>query len=108
MSKIMIESKRFIRKKEDFTCNTCGLHVKGNGYSNHCSSCLWSRHVDYNPGDRLNSCGGMMEPVGLVTKHGKEYVVHKCVVCGGLSQTKKLAGDSQEVSLRISSNVVPM
>ena len=26
--------------------------MKGNGYTNHCPKCLWSKHVDINPGDR--------------------------------------------------------
>ena len=38
--------------------------------------------MDINPGDREETCGGMMEPIGLVAK-GKIYVItHKCLKCG--------------------------
>ncbi len=73
---------KFIRTKEDFTCAHCGYRVLGNGYTNHCLKCLWSKHVDINPGDRAESCGGLMEPVGLEQK-GQEYkIIHRCATCG--------------------------
>ncbi|HLL91284.1 MAG TPA: RNHCP domain-containing protein, partial [Tepidisphaeraceae bacterium] len=61
---------RFTRQVEDFTCGHCGRSVRGNGYTNHCPGCLWSRHVDVNPGDRAAACGGLMEPVAVAsTRH---------------------------------------
>ena len=51
---------RFTRVVEDFTCGQCGAAVTGDGYTNHCPLCLWSRHVDINPGDRAAECGGLM------------------------------------------------
>src|SRR3989338_8156335 len=51
-SKIMTTSRRFQRTKEDFTCERCGFFVRGSGYTNHCPQCLWSKHVDVNPGNR--------------------------------------------------------
>lgn len=72
----------FIKTKEDFTCQKCGTEVLGNGYTNHCPYCLWSKHVDIFPGDRKGECGGMMEPI-RIEKSGKEYsIVHKCLKCG--------------------------
>jgi hypothetical protein len=54
----------------------------GNGYTNHCPRCLWSQHVDINPGDRANLCGGMMEPIAG-EKDGKiDMIVYKCLSCG--------------------------
>ena len=44
--------KKFERNREDFTCNNCELFVQGDGYTDHCPSCLYSKHVDINPGDR--------------------------------------------------------
>jgi len=74
-------TKGFIKNKEDFTCERCGAPVFGNGYTNHCTKCLWSKHVDKDPGDRLEGCGGMMEPVS-VEKKGSDYVItHVCLKC---------------------------
>jgi Zn finger protein HypA/HybF involved in hydrogenase expression len=75
-------SKRFQRRIEDFVCENCGVKVQGNGYTNHCPACLWSKHVDINPGDRANSCGGLMEPVGAYFKSQKWRLKHRCQKCG--------------------------
>ena len=65
----------FQKKIENFTCGDCGAKVKGNGYTNHCPVCLWSKHVDVNPGDRQNICGGMMRPVAVEFDHGEYMIV---------------------------------
>jgi len=58
--------KLFQKKKEDFICEKCGFVNVGDGYTNHCQKCLWSKHVDINPGDRAEKCQGLMEPINLV------------------------------------------
>ncbi len=78
----MSDSPRFHRRKEDFECANCGTLIRGNGYTNHCPRCLWSKHVDINPGDRASECGGMMEPVGVAAKGGEYILHHQCVECG--------------------------
>ncbi|MEK7158524.1 MAG: RNHCP domain-containing protein, partial [Patescibacteria group bacterium] len=45
-------SRTFQRRVEDFTCESCGAQVTGDGYTNHCPQCLVSKHVDVYPGDR--------------------------------------------------------
>ncbi len=72
----------FKRTVEDFVCEHCGVHVKGNGYTNHCHRCLWSKHVDVSPGDRAATCGGMMEPVGLEGSTPDYRIIQRCVRCG--------------------------
>ena len=69
----------FIRKTEDFICENCGAVVVGNGYTNHCPACLYSKHVDRSPGDRAADCGGLMEPVAVALKRG-DYGDRKSVV----------------------------
>lgn len=68
-----------------FTCAHCGGHVQpltNGSYRNHCPFCLWSRHVDTNPGDRASPCRGMMDPVAVRrTKKGLQ-LVHECRRCG--------------------------
>ena len=75
-------SQNFQKKIEDFKCENCGTKVKGNGYTNHCPKCLFSKHVDINPGDREETCGGLMEPVGLELEKGKYIIRHRCIKCG--------------------------
>ncbi len=73
----------FLRTKEDFVCENCGNEVKGNGYTNHCPKCLWSKHVDIDPGDREEVCKGVMKPTGVETKGGVSIkIIHKCQACG--------------------------
>ena len=58
-------ARSFQRRIENFVCEHCGEKVIGDGYTNHCPKCLWSKHVDVNPGDRMAHCGGMMKPEAL-------------------------------------------
>jgi predicted Zn-ribbon and HTH transcriptional regulator len=95
--------KKFQRNIEDFVCSECGFSVAGNGYTNHCPKCLWSRHVDINPGDRLAVCQGAMEPVSIELK-GEEYVItHQCVKCGFVRKNKTTKGDNFDAILALSS-----
>ena len=75
-------SKTFQRRIEDFRCANCGHEVQGDGFTNHCPRCLWSRHVDVNPGDRNAECGGMMAPVGVGQKGATYRILHRCQACG--------------------------
>lgn len=97
-----MESKKFTRTVEDFVCGNCGKDVVGNGYTNHCPGCLWSKHVDKNPGDRAEGCAGLMKPVGVV-KEGKDHVIiHRCVICGFERRKKVVEGDNFETVIKIS------
>ncbi len=92
----------FIKNKENFVCEKCGHEVEGNGYTNQCPQCLWSKHVDNSPGDRLNTCGGMMEPI-RVEKKGKEFVIiHKCEKCGFEKPNKAVKEDNFQMIIQIS------
>lgn len=72
----------FVRNQEDFVCEHCGAAVSGNGYTNHCPRCLWSKHVDVDPGDRAAACGGLMQPMRVEGATGKYRIVHRCLRCG--------------------------
>ncbi|MFH0856298.1 MAG: RNHCP domain-containing protein [bacterium] len=85
--------KKFQKCKEDFICEHCGASVKGNGYTNHCPHCLWSKHVDINPGDRAASCGGMMRPVRIESQGKEMVIVHVCEKCGYEKRNKAKRGD---------------
>jgi hypothetical protein len=97
---------KFTRVKEDFVCEHCGVEVAGDGYTNHCPKCLWSKHVDINPGDREADCGGMMEPVA-VSKRGEEYVIlHRCLKCGHEKNNKVVKSDDYEAVLGVVKKMV--
>ncbi|MBN1162707.1 RNHCP domain-containing protein [Patescibacteria group bacterium] len=96
--------KRFTRKKEDFICNNCGYKVTGTGYTNHCPKCLWSLHVDINPGDRREKCKGMMEPVSVVNTPNGMKIIHKCTKCGYISKNTISAEDTRELVAVLSTN----
>lgn len=103
---------KFFAKNEGFICEHCtkevGPIIYGGSYRNHCPFCLWSKHVDSDiPGDRANSCLGMMEPIGVTTKSGGEFsLIHKCTVCG-FQRLNRIAGDDDvELLSHISGNVI--
>lgn len=91
----------FVRKRENFKCGNCGFRVKGSGYTNHCPRCLWSKHVDVEPGDRLGKCGGMMEPVWIEIKKGEYVITHRCKNCGEEKKNAAAEKDSKELILKI-------
>lgn len=97
-------SKTFQRNIENFTCEHCGAHVEGNGYTNHCPQCLWSKHVDVYPGDREAACQGMMAPIDVVIDHGEYVIVHHCNVCGAQRRNKCAPEDSRQTLIDISGN----
>ena len=88
---------QFTRRIEDFVCGNCKKTVKGNGYTNHCPHCLWSCHVDVNPGDRAANCGALMQPVDLEIKAGDYIITHKCTApgCTHVRRNKASPADNQ-------------
>lgn len=94
-------SATFIRKTEDFICEHCGREVRGNGYTNHCPYCLWSKHVDINPGDRAAGCGGLMKPIAVELRKGERIIVHECVKCGHRKPNRSAPEDDFDVILQI-------
>lgn len=97
--------KKFQRQIENFICENCGYHAQGDGYTNHCPQCLWSKHVDINPGDRLNSCIGLMEPIAIEQKHGDSYIVQRCLVCGFKKRNKQQKNDNIEAIIKLSAQI---
>lgn len=98
--------KKFNRRIEDFICEHCGAEVHGNGYTNHCPNCLWSKHVDVNPGDRAADCGGLMEPVGVELKNGEYILLQKCKKCGHLRKNKVSPKDNFEEIIKLSRSMI--
>ncbi len=97
-----MSTKKFQRTKEDFVCEKCGASVEGDGYTNHCPTCLWSKHVDIHPGDRAELCQGLMEPVLIEVKSGEHRIVHRCVKCGFSKRNKVSEEDNFDRVLEVS------
>jgi hypothetical protein len=98
--------KQFQRTIENFVCEHCGFKVEGDGYTNHCPQCLWSKHVDENPGDRAHECHGLMEPVGLRKKDGEYDILHHCTMCGAEKWNQVTKGDNSDIIVKLSANPV--
>ena len=86
-----MEDKRFKKNDSGFICANCGKEVLPLGYSsrNHCPFCLWSLHLDENPGDRASECGGKLRPVTAMPDPKKGYIIiHRCERCGKTVRNK--------------------
>ena len=95
-------SALFQRRIENFVCAHCGAMVVGDGYTNHCPKCLYSQHVDINPGDREETCKGMMAPVAVEGSTGKGYtLIHRCIKCGYERRNKVEKEDSTDVIIAL-------
>ena len=97
----------FIKKVEDFICEHCGIAVKGTGYTNHCPNCLWSKHVDIDPGDRAEMCGGMMEPVALEGSTPNYRLLHHCTKCGAERRVHISESDNPTALLALAQKRMP-
>lgn len=86
--------KRFQRHAEAFQCEQCGADVQGDGYTNHCPECLWSKHVDVMPGDRAAVCGGRMRPVAVEGTAGQFVILHRCTACSHTRRNRSSDKDS--------------
>ena len=95
-----MEQKRFSKNDASFVCAHCGKEVPPLGYTsrNHCPHCLWSLHVDINPGDRANPCRGALRPIRTEPDPKKGFVViHRCERCGEIRRNKAaLSGDTPD------------
>jgi len=96
-----MQEKKFRKRRENFKCDHCGTFVKGSGYTDHCPKCLWSKHVDINPGDRKSNCDGMMEPLGVEFKKNKYIIHYRCTKCGYKFRVKSAPNDNFEEMLKL-------
>ena len=91
---------------EKFVCENCGKEVSKLNYSarDHCNYCLCSKHVDINPGDRLNSCKGLLIPIGVEKFKNTYKIVYKCEKCGMLHKNIMASDDNFDLMLEICKN----
>ena len=57
---------------DTFICKNCGRTAvpegAGSNHRNHCPNCLYSLHVDIEPGDRESDCGGHYGTCGSMSQ----------------------------------------
>ena len=98
--------KKFTMRDENFICENCGKMVEKLNYTarDHCPYCLYSKHVDINPGDRLNTCLGLLKPVGI-EKFKKSYkIIYRCLRCGMIHKNIMANDDNMDIIIELSKN----
>lgn len=101
-----MDEKRFTKIDEEFICSNCGNKVEKLGYTSrdHCPKCLYSKHVDINPGDRLEDCHGDLIPVSVEINSKKGYVIiYKCKKCGKIRKNKAASDDNIDLIIELTS-----
>jgi len=86
----------FTVRNEAFTCSHCQTEVAPlkTGCRNHCPVCLYSMHLDNNPGDRQAECQGTMKPIAVEANSKKGWmIVHECLSCGKTQRNKATLDD---------------
>ena len=80
--------KKFNELDEGFICENCNYKVEPLKYSSrdHCPKCLYSKHVDINPGDRENTCHGLLKPIGIEKYKDTYKIIYQCEKCPCPSQ----------------------
>lgn len=100
-------ARKFTEIDEEFICENCGNKVPKLGYScrNHCPNCLHSKHVDINPGDREETCHGLLKPIDIEINSKKgNIIVFKCMKCGSIRKNKVAEDDNTDLIYEIIKN----
>lgn len=96
--------KQFTMKDEFFICENCQKEVLPLKYSarDHCPYCLFSKHVDINPGDRLNKCLGLLEPINIEKFKNTYKIIYKCTKCGTIHKNIIAKDDDMNLIINLS------
>ena len=75
--------KQFTKLDEEFICENCKQKIEKLNYTtrDHCNHCLYSKHLDINPGDRSNNCKGLLKPIGIEKYKDTYKIIYKCETC---------------------------
>ena len=98
--------KKFNMLDEAFNCEYCHKPVEPLKYTarDHCPYCLYSKHVDINPGDRSNQCKGLLVPISI-EKHKNTYkIIYKCSKCGQIHKNIIAKDDNMDKIISLSVN----
>ena len=89
---------------EFFVCENCGNNVEKLNYTarDHCPYCLYSKHVDINPGDRSNECKGLLEPIGIEKFKDTYKIIYKCKKCNEMHKNIIANDDNMDLIIELS------
>jgi len=98
--------KRFLENDQEFVCENCGKKVGKLIYSSrdHCNYCLYSKHIDIMPGDRLNKCMGLLKPIGIEKYKDTYKIIYKCEKCGEIHKNIIAKDDNYDEIINLSTN----
>lgn len=99
--------KNFTKRDEGFICKNCNKKVEKLGYTSrdHCPHCLCSLHVDILPGDRNETCHGLLRPISVQLDSKKGYVIiYKCDRCGSIRKNKAAKDDDMDLIIKLTAN----
>ncbi len=96
--------KKFTMLDEPFICNHCGKSVIPLNYTarDHCPYCLYSKHVDINPGDRQNHCHGLLKPIGIEKYKNTYKIIYKCEKCHTYHKNIMANDDNYDLIIQLS------
>ena len=96
--------KTFTMRDEEFICENCGKQVSKLNYTarDHCPFCLYSKHVDINPGDRLNTCKGLLKPIAIEKFKDSYKIVYKCLKCNQIHKNVMASDDDMDLIIKLS------
>ena len=96
--------KTFTMRDEEFICKNCGKEVSKLEYTarDHCPYCLYSIHIDINPGDRLNTCLGLLKPIGIEKFKDSYKIVYKCKKCNQIHKNIMATDDDMDLIIKLS------
>ena len=60
--------------------------------------------MDINPGDRLNDCLGLLEPIGIEKFKDSFKIVYKCKKCNQIHKNIMANDDNMDLIIDISRN----
>ena len=91
-------------KDETFICENCNTQVTPLGYTarDHCPICLYSKHVDINPGDRMNTCEGLLEPIKIEKFKNTYKIIYKCLKCKEIHKNIIANDDNMDLIIELS------
>lgn len=96
--------KQFNMIDEEFTCLNCGHKINKLGYTarDHCNHCLYSLHVDINPGDRQNPCQGLLKPIGIEKYKDTFKILYECQRCHKYHKNIMAIDDNMDLIIELS------